>query len=90
MSDTNNEEEREEVISRTELVYQLTAIGVNNTQGAYGHEAKKLYEQFLSLPLCDMAPLWDTLNDRVKIDIITTYSEEFKAWVSDSKVSAPL
>ena len=83
MSDTNSEEETT-VISRSELVYQLTAIGVNNTQGSYGHEAKELYQQFLNLPLCDIAPTWDYLSDRVKIDVITTYSEEFKTWVSQS------
>ena len=73
--------EEEEVLSKEEVLNFLVAIGVNTCNRSYDHTHKQMKDSFLEMPLKEIAPTWDLLEDAVKISVINAHSEEFKRWV---------
>jgi hypothetical protein len=77
--------EEEPSLTKDEVINVLIAIGVNTCNRSYDTEHKGLKNSFLEMPLSDIAKSWDHLEDAVKISIINSHAEEFKAWINGRK-----
>jgi hypothetical protein len=74
--------QEEEPLTKDEILNYLIAIGVNACNRSYDAAQKEMRKGFLTMPLKEIAPTWDHLEDQVKIAVITEHVEEFKAWVN--------
>ena len=74
--------EEEPSLTKDEVLSVLIAIGVNSCNRSYDNAHKDLKSSFLEMPLIDIAKSWDHLEDAVKISVINSHAEEFKAWVN--------
>lgn len=75
----------EEFPSKEEVLYYLIAVGVNSCNRSYDAQQKQMRDSFLALPLGEIALAWDHLDDGVKISVLDSHSEDFKAWVSGER-----
>jgi hypothetical protein len=74
--------EEEEIMNKEDVLNYLIAIGVNTCNRSYDTAHKQMKESFLAMPLKEIAPSWDYLDDAVKISIINNHIDEFKSWVN--------
>mgnify|MGYP001248116734 CR=1 FL=1 len=63
------------------LKSKLISVGVNSTVNSYAAEEKELAESFVSMSLRSIAPCWSYLNSNVKIKVLDSHEEEFRAWI---------
>jgi|7_EtaG_2_1085326.scaffolds.fasta_scaffold00324_7 hypothetical protein len=80
-----SEEAEAERMSDSELLNNLIAMGVNSCTRSYDATQKRLKETFVEMELCKIAPTWDLLNNEIKIEVVNTHSDEFKAWISGER-----
>ena len=74
--------EEEPSLTKAEVLNMLIAIGVNTCNRSYDNAHKDLKASFLEMPLKDIAKSWDHLEDAVKISIVSSHAEDFKAWIN--------
>jgi hypothetical protein len=74
--------EEEVVPTKEEVLNFLVAVGVNTCNRSYDATHKQMRDSFLEMPLRDIAPTWDALEDNVKVSVINAHQEEFKSWVN--------
>lgn len=74
--------ETEPVMSKDEALSMLVAIGANACSRSYDAKQKKLYIDFVDMPLVQIAKSWGSLEDNVKIAVLKSHQEEFLAWVN--------
>ena len=73
--------EEEEAMDKESVLNYLIAIGVNTCNRSYDASHKQMKEYFLAMPLKEIAPSWDYLDDAIKISVINDHIDEFKAWI---------
>jgi hypothetical protein len=69
-------------LSKEEVLSMLVAMGVNSCNRSYDNSHKELKSSFLKMPLSDIAKSWDHLEDGVKISVVNSHAEEFRAWIN--------
>ena len=72
----------EEGMNKEDVLNYLVAIGVNTCNRSYDNTHKEMKDSFLAMPLKEIAPSWDYLDDAVKISIVNTHSDAFKSWIN--------
>lgn len=73
----------EEVMSKEDVINFLIATGVNNCNRSYENVHKEMRSSFISMPLKEIAPTWDHLDDAVRVAVINAHIDEFKAWINN-------
>jgi hypothetical protein len=82
MSDNSPEQTSEiEQLSEQEVIYRLAALGANSCNSSYDTKQKFISDRFSKLSLGIIVNMWDFLDERVKIRVLNSNSEKFKAWV---------
>lgn len=85
MSENSTETLNEfDALSEQEVIYRLAALGVNACNNSYDVKMKCISDRFCKLNLKTVVNMWDLLDDRVKIRILNSNVEKFKAWVNSS------
>ena len=75
------EEEEEVSLPKEHVINYLIGTGVNAVAGSYNEESAKMAKEFVSLSMRDISPVWQFLNDKVKIMVLNEHREEFVKWV---------
>jgi flagellar basal body P-ring protein FlgI len=84
MTQIVNENETTE-LTEDQVRNMITAHGINYCINSYDKDIKNLVANFVSLDLKEFSPLWDYINDSVKLKIIAAHSVEFKEWLNNTK-----
>ena len=74
---------QESSMSKEEVLYGLVALGVNSCIRSYDNDMKKLKEEFLSLPLSEIAKSWSMLDPNVKIQVVDKHNDSFLTWCKE-------
>lgn len=69
-------------LSEQEVIYRLAAFGINSCNQSYDQRQKAISDRFTRIDLGVIANMWDNLDERVKIRILNSNAEKFKAWIS--------
>ena len=73
----------EEVMSKENVLNFLIATGVNNCNRSCENPHKEMRNLFINMPLSEIAPTLDHLDDAVKVAVINAHIDEFKTWVNN-------
>ena len=73
----------EEVMSKEDVLNFLIATGVNNCNRSYENVHKEMRMSFINMDLKEIAPTWDHLDDAVKVAVINSHIDEFRAWINN-------
>ena len=69
-------------VTREYVLNYLIGMGVNSVIGSYNAEQAKFAEDFISLPLVDISPVWLHLNDKAKVKVLDVHHEELIEWLN--------
>ena len=63
----------------------LLAVGLTSATRSYDSRIKQYKDMFVKLPLKEVAPVWDNVDDQIRIDIVKAHNAEFKEWINSAK-----
>lgn len=72
-------------VTREYVLNYLVGMGVNSVIGSYNEDQMKMAEEFVSLSLTDISPVWLHLNDKVKIRILDVHQAELSEWMESKR-----
>lgn len=76
-------DDKEHEANSLKIIHNLIGIGVNVTSGAYLEDERNLVEEFYNAPLKTIAPVWEHLQDNVRVKVVSAHFNELSSWISE-------